>query len=423
MKLWELDLRERFRGVLLPENDVQLPVLPACWVDVSQDLLIVHQKVQVNMQQLKLHFLSLTTGKEHPLAFVPTYTTPFYNSAVVPSPHFRWETRFWSYSVEIYGQHMAISLQWDELPQIVVINWKTGDVLEKWTTQFDFFAFLDAHTLLLAKGYIRPSQDTPTSPNLKIFDLRSIEYVPPHQPEASGLTTVQLIHSGFSIPIPLLRLNLSRDVGTFEPLNIFTVKSGRSGTGSGTGKDSSLEPLFVQNPRCDIVTIELNFFVSTCPRFIITSVGPLLEFVAAKTASRLTPLVTQEFALHEWPNCEFPHPGHSQHAPISVSGSRLLIPLKSHDGAVQRVLELFDFNTRPWRRELGDDLEANDLLPTNLSAHVGFPVPHMRKIITPNCTGSHTDLTEDQCASFVLGIGSNTNIGQIAIHRTDDVEL
>ncbi|TFK62353.1 hypothetical protein BDN72DRAFT_964613 [Pluteus cervinus] len=424
MRCWDLDLRERFgEGVL--KNDGRLL---SCWVDSYQDLLVVPEKVDV--PQLKLHFLSLTTGKEHPLALFPTYTTPFYNHLVVQAPSIPWEIHrgaSWSYAVDIYDQHMAISVQWEEYPQVVIINWKTGDVLEKWDIPFDFLTFIDAHTIILASAFTGLTRygasDTDFS-HLKIFDLRRVEYSPPGS-KVPGSSTTQSIPLGFARPVPLLFLDLLKDVERSQMLDFFSVCNGR--TGSGTySTNSSFRPIFIQNPQVDIITIKVDLISSRCPTFIVTSVGALLDFITANTSERPTPLVPREFALHEWPNCTFPHRLHSRHSSMSVSGSRLLLSLGSYNEVpAQREWHLFDFNTRPWRKEQGDEFKSkeNDLLPKNLSTHVGFPVPHIKKIIAPTFTGNYPELTEDHWVSFIRGKGGNPKIGHVAIHQMDDVAL
>ncbi|TFK63353.1 hypothetical protein BDN72DRAFT_324071 [Pluteus cervinus] len=398
MKTWKLDLRTTFgnEGPAADDRAVSYRV------DVHQDLLILMEKPA--RMEFKVHFLSLTTGKRHPSAHSPVHTL-WFGSEEAEDPD--WST---SYSIVTYDHHIAISISSDSsTPQLLILNWKTGTVLGKLSIQSFQMTFLNAHILIVAKN---GADDTsqPGVPHLELFDLRFLQ-----QP-GSAL-------SDFSALVPILRLDLLKDLepgpdSTDHYPNWLILKTGS--TGVGTSPD--LEPLFTQDPRHDILVIKLRFIH---PRFIVTSAGALLDFLSMNTPTipTTTPpaLVTRAFAIHEWPNCTFFHPDHSRDAPASTCGSRLMIPSISKTDPAQRSFYLFDFNTRPWRRELGGEFKPleNDLLPMDFSSHQGFPVPHIRRIISPSCTGIWLNLTEDRWISLVRGSGCNWNLGHAVIFRTE----
>ncbi|TFK68757.1 hypothetical protein BDN72DRAFT_654618 [Pluteus cervinus] len=122
LRLWDIDLAEQFRLEDNPRWDWVVKI----WLDPSQDLLIVSEKLDI--VQMKLHFRSLSTGHVHPLARVPYVQTEF--TSLPGDQNINIGGNF-SWHAVIQDECFAISHHFGtrrRVSQLLIINWKTGEI-------------------------------------------------------------------------------------------------------------------------------------------------------------------------------------------------------------------------------------------------------------------------------------------------------
>ncbi|KAH9175676.1 hypothetical protein EDB89DRAFT_2066586 [Lactarius sanguifluus] len=133
-----VQIPSNLRGIPMRQWELSLSFVPhaPCALDLSEDILVVSQRNEFN-----LHFLSLSTGKPHPLAADP----PLYD----PLPPFHQITHV---RISVAQNHVAVLIRDRKLR---VWNWKTGQILlDVASENAQSISFIPENRILLATACV-----------------------------------------------------------------------------------------------------------------------------------------------------------------------------------------------------------------------------------------------------------------------------
>ncbi|KAH9048736.1 hypothetical protein EDB84DRAFT_1556741 [Lactarius hengduanensis] len=131
-----VQIPSNLRGIPMRQWELSLSFVPhgPCALDLSEDILVVSQRNEYN-----LHFLSLSTGKPHPLAANPTFYDPL--------PPFHQTTHV---RISVAQNHVAMLIR-DRDRKLRVWNWKTGQILlDVASENAQSISFIPENRILLA---------------------------------------------------------------------------------------------------------------------------------------------------------------------------------------------------------------------------------------------------------------------------------